>query len=151
EPDRIIGRHRSPPSRAQATTYAMPIAKKATVASTTMMSMALPADRAVEGDDQRDHEEVLRRHQVIVGTGEEPAAASPRVVDTIPRAPQGLPAGAEPDPVFAAGSQGDHTLRKSGPAAVAVPRDLRPHGRAQRARDGPVHGQLRRHPHRLDV
>src|SRR3982750_2889552 len=107
----------------------MPIAKKPTVASTKTMSMASACDRAVVGDDQRDHEKVLRRRQMVVGAGEKPAALAARVVDAVLGADHRLGA-VDRHSVLATRGQPDDALRDAGPAAVAIPAELRAHNRA---------------------
>src|SRR2546428_12479128 len=127
----------------------MPTAKKTTVASTKMMSMTLPMDGAVESDDQRDDEQVLCRCQMIVRAGEKSPAAAPRIVDAIFGAHDRLSGGAELRAILASGREREHALRKSGPAPVAIPGDLRPYRRARWTGDRPMHRQLRRYPERL--
>ena len=52
-------------------------------------------DGAVKGNDQRDDEQILCRGQMIVGAGEEPSAAAPRIVDAVLRAQDRLSGCAE--------------------------------------------------------
>src|SRR5438132_437847 len=99
----------------------MPTAKKATVASTKMMSMTLPMDAAVEGDDQRDDEQILGGCQGIVGAGEKPSAAAPGIVDAVLRAHDRLAAGAELRAILASGREREHAPRKAGPSPVTIP------------------------------
>src|SRR5207253_3701151 len=80
---------------------------------------------------------------------EEPSAAAPRIVDAVLRAKNRLSTRADVRAILATGRDRDHALRKPSPAAVAVPGDLRPYGRAHRTGDRPMHRQLRRHPERL--
>src|SRR5437763_13210503 len=106
------------------------------------MSMASAFHGAVVGENQRRDEEVLRRRQVIVGTGEEAAAGAARVVDAVLRADDRLSA-ADRNAVLAAGRHRHDVLRRAGPASVAVPAELWANRRAERPRDDPVYRQLR--------
>src|SRR5437868_3448304 len=99
-----------------------------------MMSMASTGDRAVVGDDQRDHEQVLRRRQMIVGAGEETGAGAARVVHAV-LGPEDRPRAANRHAVLAAGGQRNDMLRNADPAAIAVPAELRPDGGAERPGD----------------
>src|ERR1051326_1413681 len=90
----------------------------------------------------RCQSKAIEAHDAVI---EESAAGSARVIPAVLKTNAGtsFPVG---NPVFDRAGYCFHGLQKARPAAIAIPRDLRPDRRAPALVECPVYWQLGRHP-----